>query len=1185
MVTVLAASIGNVAPTSAAAAGDDSLFGREFDVVVVDTSTPVPEIRTEQVTGAEYIAMVADGDPDTAVARQATYVPLAADPVRNLQWQLDEIQVDSVWNDGITGAGITIGIVDTGVVGDDMNLVATTDFTGGTPGKFEHGNTVAAIAAATRDNGLGGTGVAPGASIVSAKVCANGSCASDDIARGILWVVGQGADVINISLGGPASAAVAQVIDYAVSEGVVVVAAAGNSSCSTAYTAGCDPTVDNVAYPAAFGNVVAVTATNSAGASPYWTSKGRRSTVAAPGESLWYSTNGLFGSNGSGTSFSSPVVAGIVALMREAEPTLDATQLQAALMLSSVPSNVALIQPSVRREWYYGAGDVNAPAAVAMASAIADATLPAPAVASGDQSLTVSWPSVAGATSYTVTSAPGTTVVTAGTSTTLSGLENGRTHAVSVAATTPGGTVRLEPALGVPAAALATPVIASTQGSNSGQGRIYAWFTAPPTNATVWATMNDTTLGSSPLTESPAASGNWFASWPTPGPVTNGGLQVWFENTVGATSARAAATVSVTRVLRQPAALQSSTVGGVTTISWAPSAVAGGTYSLDPATSYLVTVSGYRKSIAAYDTRENLSTTGTSMQLTLHPGVLYSVYVTAAHAPTGMYSDTTSTTLVALPPPSSALGNPTVTPSGANVIIGFDTDAAADAILLTSREQVPFVAGTPVTVGGGRSQVTVSLSTLNLTAGEAARVCVAGVEYFDGTAYAQYGAWSTGVSFLTGAGAVSDNYPCTTDNPPGTVPLVTTTTTAPSTTTTAPTATTSTTAAPSTTTPATTAPATTAPTTVPSTPSPTTTAVPTSRFEPITPERLADTRDAIAGSGFGGRVLAGGMLRVPIAGRGAIAIDATAVSANITAVDAAGSGFLTVWPCDTERPVAASVNYTRGSVDANAVLVGLGGGALCVYSMATVDVVVDITGVFVGSTRAFEPLTPARLIDTRDAGRRLAPGSTIAVDVAGTSGVPADATAVTLNVTAVDPGGAGYVTVWPCGSERPTTSNLNVTAGDTRPNLVTVKVGSGGRVCAYSLGAVDLVVDVNGWWGSAGRYAYTPVAPFRLADTRDTPGLTRLAEGATLRVRATGVGGVPANARAVAANITVVDPSAAGFVTVWPCNDRPLASTGNYRAGAVRPNAAAVAVSAEGDLCLFSLAATDVVIDLTGYWS
>jgi hypothetical protein len=150
---------------------------------------------------------------------------------------------------------------------------------------------------------------------------------------------------------------------------------------------------------------------------------------------------------------------------------------------------------------------------------------------------------------------------------------------------------------------------------------------------------------------------------------------------------------------------------------------------------------------------------------------------------------------------------------------------------------------------------------------------------------------------------------------------------------------------------------------------------------------------------------------------------------------------------------------------------------------------------------------------------------------------------------------------------------------------VTVKVGEGGRVCAYSQGSVDLVVDVTGWWGAAGRYAYAPVAPFRLVDTRDTPGYTRLSAGATMRVRATGVGGVPSDARAVAANITVVEPSAAGFVTVWPCDERPLASTGNYQAGAIRPNAAAVAVSPTGDLCLFSMAATDVVIDITGSWS
>ena len=92
-------------------------------------------------------------------------------------------------------------------------------------------------------------------------------------------------------------------------------------------------------------------------------------------------------------------------------------------------------------------------------------------------------------------------------------------------------------------------------------------------------------------------------------------------------------------------------------------------------------------------------------------------------------------------------------------------------------------------------------------------------------------------------------------------------------------------------------------------------------------------------------------------------------------------------PPATTRPLAASVNYSPGSVDANAVLVGLGGGDLCVYSLAGVDVVVDITGVFVGSTRAFEPLTPSRILDTREIGQRLARGGSLSFAVTGVAGI------------------------------------------------------------------------------------------------------------------------------------------------------------------------------------------------------
>jgi hypothetical protein len=84
--------------------------------------------------------------------------------------------------------------------------------------------------------------------------------------------------------------------------------------------------------------------------------------------------------------------------------------------------------------------------------------------------------------------------------------------------------------------------------------------------------------------------------------------------------------------------------------------------------------------------------------------------------------------------------------------------------------------------------------------------------------------------------------------------------------------------------------------------------------------------------------------------------------------------------------------------------------------------------------------------------------------VGGVNGVPVDAAAVVLNVTAVGAGGAGFVTVFPCGGSRPTASNLNFVGGQTVPNLVVSKLGVGGKVCVFSQVGVDLVADLQGWF-------------------------------------------------------------------------------------------------------------------------
>jgi hypothetical protein len=124
--------------------------------------------------------------------------------------------------------------------------------------------------------------------------------------------------------------------------------------------------------------------------------------------------------------------------------------------------------------------------------------------------------------------------------------------------------------------------------------------------------------------------------------------------------------------------------------------------------------------------------------------------------------------------------------------------------------------------------------------------------------------------------------------------------------------------------------------------------------------------------------------------------------------------------------------------------------------------------------RDFVPLVPARLLDTRPGGATIdgkfsgsgavGPGQTLTLTVTGRGGVPASGVgAVALNVTVTEPTTAGFITVWPTGTTRPTASNLNFVAGQTIPNMVIATIGTNGQVSLFnSAGATHLVVDVLG---------------------------------------------------------------------------------------------------------------------------
>jgi hypothetical protein len=237
----------------------------------------------------------------------------------------------------------------------------------------------------------------------------------------------------------------------------------------------------------------------------------------------------------------------------------------------------------------------------------------------------------------------------------------------------------------------------------------------------------------------------------------------------------------------------------------------------------------------------------------------------------------------------------------------------------------------------------------------------------------------------------------------------------------------------------------------------------------------------------------------------------------------------------------------------------------------------------------FHPLPPARLLDTRDAGgRKLAGDEGRALTVVGVGGVPATGVgAVVLNVTATDPTAASYVTVYPAGAARPDASNLNVVPGATVPNLVTVAVGTGGQVTLYNhSGAVHLVVDVAGWYGTASAApgsAFVPLTPFRLLDTR-TDG-AKLPVGpdtaVTLKVAATG------SAVAAALNVTIIEPTAPTYLTVWPSDAaRPVASNLNADPGQTRPNLVIARLGPDGTVRIYNHSGTaHVVVDLLGVYS
>jgi hypothetical protein len=355
----------------------------------------------------------------------------------------------------------------------------------------------------------------------------------------------------------------------------------------------------------------------------------------------------------------------------------------------------------------------------------------------------------------------------------------------------------------------------------------------------------------------------------------------------------------------------------------------------------------------------------------------------------------------------------------------------------------------------------------------------------------------------------------------------------------------------------------------------TTVNAPPGKLTSFPPERFLDTRAADTDA-YKIPLGRGNAMRIPLHATGSVA-----AVVNLTAVEPCGAGYLTAYPCDDAPPLASSVNYPSRRTTATSATVMLDdAGDFCIYAFSTTDVIVDVFGLYGNSGSGYTPLTPTRFVDTRPGAPAsalhgaLAPNVQVKFKVAGVNGVPASATAVSFNLTAVSPQSDSFVTAYPCTASPPLVSNLNALDGSTVANNVVVALDASGSVCLVSNAAVDVLVDVTGSFGSGGS-RYFASTPTRLLDTRTTGSV---AKGGQVSVT------VPAGAKAAALSVTVTGPGGPGYVTVTPCGTSPLASALNYIADDLVTNLAATGVDASGHVCISTYESADIVVDLAGVW-
>ena len=368
-----------------------------------------------------------------------------------------------------------------------------------------------------------------------------------------------------------------------------------------------------------------------------------------------------------------------------------------------------------------------------------------------------------------------------------------------------------------------------------------------------------------------------------------------------------------------------------------------------------------------------------------------------------------------------------------------------------------------------------------------------------------------------------------------------------------------------------------------------------STYVPLDPVRILDTREGIGAPR--GRVPAGGTVDLVVRGLHGVPLDATAVVLNVTGTESATDTDIRVYPApgDGSFPDVSNLNLVPGATVANLVTskVGENGMVRLRTSGGPVSLIADMSGYYVGggSGASYTGLTPSRLVDTRRTRNPLQAKVPRAVPVrGGSTGVPAEATAVALNVTATEGTAGTDVRIYPTrqGQSPPEVSNLNPPAGRTVAAAAVVAIGDDGTVSVVSsAGSIHLIVDLAGYYTpGAGAGVFHPLPPRRLLNTVESG--TKVEAAGTRDVVVAGAGTVPFPAGVVVLNVTALGATVPTDVRVYPKPgdvSAPEASNLNAVRAQTVANTVLAKVGRDGSVRLRNAAGSiHLIVDISGWY-